>query len=88
MKHKIIFENNVFELLYKNKSIKDRISIISKKLNELYENRNVLFIGILNGCNPFLNDLLKKITFKYNVKYIKINSYVGIEKKDIYKVKQ
>ena len=89
MKKILIHENKKFELYIKNKDIILQTKRIAAEINRLYNGKKLLFIGILNGCEPFLNDLSNKITVPYKIDYLKISSFIGtnrgklIFKKDI-----
>lgn len=74
---------------------KEDLDLICKKLGNTisndYKDKELVLIGVLNGCNPFMADLMRYITIPLNVDYIVVSSYHGKEssgvvnlKKDIY----
>lgn len=59
--------------------ILERIKEIGIKINQDYENKNPLFIAVLNGSFMFASDLMKQVDLKSELTFIKVNSYDGIE---------
>jgi hypoxanthine phosphoribosyltransferase len=59
--------------------ILERIKEIGIKINQDYENKNPLFIAVLNGSFMFASDLMKQVDLKSELTFIKVNSYEGIE---------
>ncbi len=50
---------------------------LGKEISKDFEGKTPILIGLLKGCNPFLSDLLKKITIPCQVDYLKVSSYEG-----------
>ena len=65
------------KLLISESQIKKRIKVLANKINEDYEGKNPIFIGILNGCYVFMADLLREIELDVEVDFVKIRSYEG-----------
>ena len=59
--------------------ILERIKEIGIKINQDYENKNPLFIAVLNGSFMFASDLMKQVDLKSELTFIKVNSYDGVE---------
>jgi hypoxanthine phosphoribosyltransferase len=59
--------------------ILERIKEIGIKINQDYENKNPLFIAVLNGSFMFASDLMKQVDLKSELTFIKVNSYHGVE---------
>ena len=59
--------------------IQKRIDELAAKINEDYDDKNPLFIGILNGSFMFVSDLMKAVNIKCEVAFIRISSYAGME---------
>ena len=59
--------------------ILERIREIGIKINQDYENKNPLFIAVLNGSFMFASDLMKQVDLKSELTFIKVNSYEGTE---------
>jgi len=63
--------------------INSRLQDIATQINNNYkdttEDDPLIIIGILNGSFMFLSDLVKHITIKCEIHFIKVSSYVGTE---------
>ena len=57
--------------------IQSAVDEIAEKMNRLLKDKDVLFLGILNGAFMFTADLLRKITFNCQVSFVKLASYQG-----------
>lgn len=53
------------------------IQRIADQINDDYQDKNPLFIAILNGSFIFASDLFKKITIPAEISFIKLASYKG-----------
>jgi hypoxanthine phosphoribosyltransferase len=80
MNKRISIHGDVFELLITEEQIKQRIKDLAGRINNEYEGRVPIFIGVLNGSFIFLSDLIREITIDCEVDFIKLSSY-GDEKK-------
>lgn len=71
---------NKFHLLIKEEDILSRIKDMSKEItNKLsLSTDRIIILGIMDGCFPFLYNLIKDIPLKLEVKTIKINTYDGM----------
>jgi len=56
-----------------------RISEIGTLINLEYEDKNPIFVPILNGAFMFASDLLKEICVPCEVSFVKVSSYHGAE---------
>ena len=77
-----IMHNNIkFKRFIHNDAIKKRIKEIARDMNNYYLNndREIIFIGVLNGCFYFMNELLSEINFNYQYHFLKLSSYKGME---------
>lgn len=77
METNISVHQKEFELFLAEETIAKRIRLMAIQLNLDYENRNPLFIGVLNGSFLFLADLMKEIDLACETEFIKIASYHG-----------
>ncbi len=59
------------------KEIQDRIKIIAEQMNKDLADKDVIFLGILNGCFMFAGDLFKSIDLKCQISFLKLASYQG-----------
>ena len=83
MSNIIKYDNIEFEKYIDNIQIIDRSKEIANNINADYVNEEIVFIGVLNGCIPFMNVLLSNISNIYSYNFIKISSYSGTKSSDI-----
>ena len=50
---------------------------IADRINKDLNNKDVIFLGILNGAFMFASDLLRHITFNCQISFLKLASYQG-----------
>jgi hypoxanthine phosphoribosyltransferase/bifunctional protein TilS/HprT len=51
---------------------------LGKQLTKDYKsNKDLLVVGLLKGCNPFMADLVRNINLKFSVDYMVASSYHG-----------
>ena len=72
-----------FEPFIDYKQIKKRIRLIAIDINLKYEDKNPVFIGVLNGCFMFMADLMKEIEIDSEMSFVKLSSYHGTEQGDL-----
>jgi len=75
MKKKISVNNEPFELYISEKKIHERVKQLGKKLNNDYDGKTPIFIGVLNGSFIFFADLIREITIDCEVDFFKLSSY-------------
>ena len=63
----------------REETILQRVAALAETINKDYQDKDPLFIGILNGSFMFASDLLKKITIPCELSFIRVSSYEGIE---------
>jgi hypoxanthine phosphoribosyltransferase len=66
-----------FEPYLSAAEIAEQIRKMAAQLNRDYEDKNPLFIAILNGAFMFASDLFKAITIEAEISFIKLASYKG-----------
>ncbi len=59
--------------------IQQRIKEIAWQINHDLQNANPLFIGILNGSFMFAADLMKEVSVKSEITFVKLASYDGTQ---------
>lgn len=57
--------------------IQQRIQEIASQMNEDFKGKDVIFLGILNGCFMFAGDLFKNIDLPCQITFLKLASYQG-----------
>lgn len=66
-------------ILIKEETILQKVKEIGQKINDDYQNKNPVIIGILKGSFMFLSDLLKEINLPVEVDFVSVSSYDGKE---------
>ena len=64
-----------FKEYISEESIQERVKTIAQELNKKYNNKNPIFLGILNGSFMFISDIFKNIDIPCEVSFLKLNSY-------------
>jgi len=75
--NKITIQDKHFELLIPHEKISHAIVNIANRMNNELADKNVLFLGILNGSFMFASELLQLINFQCRVSFLKLVSYQG-----------
>lgn len=57
--------------------IQQRIKDIADEMNNEFKGKDVIFLGILNGCFMFAGDLFKNIDLQCQITFLKLASYQG-----------
>jgi hypoxanthine phosphoribosyltransferase len=57
--------------------IQDAVTKMAVRLNTELANKDVIFMGILNGSFMFASDLFKQITLACRITFVKVASYQG-----------
>jgi hypoxanthine phosphoribosyltransferase len=65
-----------FELYKKSDEIAKTVKKLGRQLNHDYEERNPLFLVLLNGAFIFAADLIREIKIPSEVSFIKLSSYL------------
>ena len=79
MNNKITLNDKSFRVLIPAEDIDKAVSRVAEQLNERYEGRTPIFLGVLSGSFHFLSDLVRKIDFESQVTVVKLSSYNGTE---------
>lgn len=74
---KIIAQDLSFELYLPASDIQKRVQALGAAIRQQYENKNPIFIGVLNGAFLFTADLVRACQISCEVDFIKIASYAG-----------
>jgi hypoxanthine phosphoribosyltransferase len=75
----VVLHDKEFEIYLKEEEIQASIARLAKQLAENYLNKEVVFVGVLNGCFRFISDLMRYIDFEAEVSFLKLSSYRGTE---------
>ncbi|HNY14068.1 MAG TPA: hypoxanthine phosphoribosyltransferase [Bacteroidales bacterium] len=66
-----------FREMIPGSEINSRLDELAKQINRDYENKDVVFLGILNGAFLFAAELFKRINIKARISFVKLASYEG-----------
>ena len=73
----IKFRNKEFGPFIPESEIKKTVSRLAKEINHDLKDKDVVFIGILNGAFMFASDLFRKIKLDCQITFVKLASYTG-----------
>ena len=62
-------------LLYSPEAIQDRVRDMANEINALYEGEPLVIICVLKGAFMFFSDLLKHITVRPEIDFVRVASY-------------
>jgi hypoxanthine phosphoribosyltransferase len=79
MENKIKLHDKTFRVLIPAEEIDKAVTRVAEQLNERYEGRTPIFLGVLSGSFLFLADLVRKVNFENQLAFVKISSYNGTE---------
>jgi len=79
----IIHDNCQFIKYISEDRIKERIVEISSEMNIKYFKKKPFIICVLNGAVYFTMDLIKHFNFNYKIDFVKIKSYLDMNRGDI-----
>ncbi|MFK7776371.1 MAG: hypoxanthine phosphoribosyltransferase [Saprospiraceae bacterium] len=68
-----------FQLMMSEEKVLARVKEMGKELNEKYQDKNPIFLGVLNGAFIFMADLARAFGGQCEVSFIKLSSYSGME---------
>jgi hypoxanthine phosphoribosyltransferase len=71
----ITINNDTFALYLSEQQIHDRVKELAARINDDYQGKVPIFIGILNGSFIFFADLIREITVDCEVDFLKLSSY-------------
>ena len=55
------------------------VARVAERLDERYNGKTPIFLGVLNGSFLFLSDLIRKVSFDNELAFVKISSYEGTD---------
>ena len=85
MKH-IEIDDLHFELMIDYDQIQKRIRLIGIDINLRYEDKNPVFVGVLNGSFMFMADLMKQVHIPCEMSFVKLASYEGVNQGSIHEL--
>jgi hypoxanthine phosphoribosyltransferase len=66
-----------FKEFISQQDINKRIDELAKEINKDFADKDVVFLGILNGAFLFAAELFKRINLKARISFVKLASYEG-----------
>ncbi len=72
-------ENDIKKVLVSNEEINDICKKLGKQISKDYEGKDLVIVGLLKGCLPFMSDLFKEVTIYAKIDYMRVSSYAGKE---------
>jgi hypoxanthine phosphoribosyltransferase len=69
--------DKTFKKSISSEQIQEAIGNVAEKLNNDLKDKDVIFLGILNGAFMFAADLFKKININCQISFLKVASYQG-----------
>ncbi len=77
MKNVITVLDKKFEIFIESDKLKEVVNKMAEQINNDLRDKDVIFLGILNGCFMFASDLFKDIDFPAQISFLKLASYQG-----------
>lgn len=68
---------DIAEILLTEQEIHEITKRMGKKISLDYKDKNLIVVGLLKGCVPFLADLTRQIDLKFDIAYMSVSSYHG-----------
>jgi len=76
MENLITVKDKNFKPYLPHEQIQERIKALAAAINDDYQGKEPIFIGILNGAFMFAADLYREVTLPGEITFIKVRSYV------------
>lgn len=70
-------DDKTFALAYPEAEIQNSIQAVAERINKDFSDKNPLLIGVLNGAFMFAADLMKNLTIRCEITFVKLSSYEG-----------
>lgn len=74
----VILKDKTFKPYLSAEEIAKVVKATAEKINQDFEEKEVLFIAILNGSFIFAADLVRHINVKHTISFVKVASYEGM----------
>ncbi len=68
---------DIAQILVTEQEIKNLCITMGKQITNDYKSKNLIVVGLLKGCVPFLADLTREIDLKFDIAYMSVSSYHG-----------
>ena len=83
-----IVKSDMKEVLFDEKTIKNRVEELGKSITEYYENEDaeLVVVGILRGSSLFFADLIRNINLPILIDFMAISSYGSSSESGVVKI--
>ena len=71
--------NDIERILFNENELNKLCKRLGEQISKDYEGKELLLVGVLKGCNPFMADLVKYITIPCQLDYMICSSYCGTQ---------
>lgn len=75
--NRIQLHNKEFESYIPASLIHEKIAVLGEKINADYQNKQPLFVAVLNGSFVFAADLIRQMKISCEISFVKVASYHG-----------
>jgi len=69
--------NDISEILVSKEEIQEICVNMGRQITKDYQNKDLILVGLLKGCVPFMADLSREIDLKFDLAYMSVSSYHG-----------
>lgn len=69
--------SGVGRVLFTEEQIQEKIVELGREIMRDYDGLQVVLVGILNGCLPFMADLMRQVKMDMEVDFMSVSSYGG-----------
>ncbi|NCB63880.1 MAG: hypoxanthine phosphoribosyltransferase [Clostridia bacterium] len=70
-----MLDNDIQEVLFDEKTLKDRVTEIGAEIDRDYAGKEPMLIGVLRGSFMFISDLMRCVTLPCTVDFMAVSSY-------------
>lgn len=74
-----MLENDIKKVLVSKEEIDSICKNLGEKITNDYKDKDLVVVGLLSGCLPFMSDLVRYIDLYIQTDYMKVSSYKGVE---------
>ena len=68
-------DQHILKILLSEEEIKARVQEMGDELYDAFQDKNPMFVGVLNGCFIFMADLVRAAQLKSELEFIGVSSY-------------
>jgi hypoxanthine phosphoribosyltransferase len=81
-----ILDRDIREVLFTPERIRDKVGELGRAIERDYAQKRVLMVGILNGCFPFMADLVRAVHTHLEVDFMAVSSYDGTSSSGVVRI--